>query len=220
VVIAENGRIAVEKARAEQFDLILMDMQMPELDGYAATSQLRGRGYSQPIIALTAHAMADDRAKCIQAGCTDYLVKPIDRRLLIQTVARYVKQGRSTLVQPTVPPVAASQKTREVVSTFDNDPVMAEVLPEFIANLPEEVASLIALLDAGNLTDLQDAVHQLKGAGGSYGFQGLTDVAAVAERSIMAGASIETIKSQVESLVRFIESVRGFCSTVEVPSDR
>jgi PAS domain S-box-containing protein len=220
VVIAENGRIAVEKAQAERFDLILMDMQMPELDGYAATSRLRGRGYSKPIIALTAHAMADDRAKCIQAGCTDYLIKPIDRRLLVQTVAQYMKERQLDVVQPSLTSAVPSGQATEIVSVFDNDPVMAEVLPEFIANLPGEVASLKTLLDEKNLARLQEAVHQLKGAGGSYGFQGLTDVAAIAERSLMAGAPLETIRSQVESLVSFIESVRGFGLTAEVPSDR
>ena len=90
VETAENGRLAVAKAESSPFDLILMDINMPEMDGYEATGLLRDRGYRGPIVALTANAMSDDGDRCLTAGCNEYLTKPIDRALLIRTIAAHV----------------------------------------------------------------------------------------------------------------------------------
>ena len=95
VTIADNGQAAVETAiaarnRGRPFDVILMDMQMPLVDGYAATAQLRRSGHTGTIIALTANAMAEDREKCLRAGCDDYLAKPVARATLLRTVAKHL----------------------------------------------------------------------------------------------------------------------------------
>ncbi len=94
VVVAENGKIALQQALAaldegNPFNMILMDMQMPIMDGYTATSKLRETGYQGSIVALTAHAMSADRSKCLDAGCDDYVTKPISRDDLISLVAKY-----------------------------------------------------------------------------------------------------------------------------------
>jgi signal transduction histidine kinase/DNA-binding NarL/FixJ family response regulator len=98
VEIAENGKMAVEMIRAAEaagkpFDVVLMDMQMPVLDGYGAVGQLRNMNYTGPIVALTAHAMSGDRDKCLAVGCTDYATKPIDRTQLIATIRKYLPGG-------------------------------------------------------------------------------------------------------------------------------
>jgi CheY-like chemotaxis protein len=107
--LADNGKIGVEKAwsaETEQtpFDLILMDMQMPVLDGYAAASRLRDEDYPRPIVALTAHAMEGEREKCLSAGCADYASKPINRQRLLKTVQRLVSAD-------VAPPIDATTAT-------------------------------------------------------------------------------------------------------------
>lgn len=90
VTIAEDGQKAVEKCDAETFDIILMDMQMPNMNGYEATHQLRSQGVTTPIIAVTANAMMGDEEKCLEAGCNGYISKPIDRNKLTEVINQHL----------------------------------------------------------------------------------------------------------------------------------
>ena len=93
VDLAVNGVEAVAKALAHEYALILMDIQMPEVDGYEATARLRDGGYDRPIVALTAHAFREERERCLRAGCDGHLTKPVDRRTLLESVKHYVGRG-------------------------------------------------------------------------------------------------------------------------------
>ncbi len=90
---ALNGREAVSMAQTHPYDILLMDLQMPEMDGYEAVSRLRSEGFAKPIIALTAHVLKDERDLCLQRGFNDHVSKPISRQQLIERIAKYV--GRS-----------------------------------------------------------------------------------------------------------------------------
>ncbi len=103
VSLCGNGREAIDQALAmeqagEPFDVILMDMQMPELDGYEATRLLRAKGYTRPIIAITANAMTSDRKKCLDAGCDDYTPKPIKRVALLEQIQRHLERSNAAVV--------------------------------------------------------------------------------------------------------------------------
>ncbi len=103
VHVAENGRVALEmlaqaEAAGRPFELLLSDMQMPEMDGYTLARTLRAQGCTIAIVALTAHAMPEDRQKCIDAGCDDYAAKPIDRVALLEACARWI--GKASCSRP------------------------------------------------------------------------------------------------------------------------
>jgi signal transduction histidine kinase/ActR/RegA family two-component response regulator len=100
VVTAENGKIGVDKALGESFDIILMDMQMPILDGLCATRELRRQGVETPIIALTAHALKEELDRCLEAGCSTCLSKPVDFPVLLRTIRSAVPEGNKPVQDP------------------------------------------------------------------------------------------------------------------------
>jgi CheY-like chemotaxis protein len=212
VIVAENGQVAIDLATSQPFDLILMDMQMPEVDGYTATAELRRKGLGLPIIALTAHAMCEDREKCIESGCTDYLSKPVTQGLLLRTVAlhlgllAWVPTGRET---PPPKPFSA-QTCGPIVSSLIDYPGMKTMIDEYVAGLQEEVAKLLDLVGREDLMPLRHLVHQLRGTGGGFGFDAISEFAGNVEDAINAADHPASILAQLNSLIEVIRRTDGF----------
>lgn len=190
VSTAANGVEAVAKARERPFDLILMDMQMPELDGYGATSSLRQSGYRGPIIALTAHAFAEDRARCLNAGCTDHLSKPIGRDQLLQALGQYlplvgVAEPAANKGAASADPVRQPDPPQVVAPTPRPD--LAQLQREFVARLPLRVEEMEAALSVRDWKQLARLAHRARGVGAMYGFPELTDAGARLEDAIHSG---------------------------------
>jgi len=219
VTTAENGKIGCEKVSAamdagEPFDLIVMDMQMPELDGYGATSRLRTKGCTIPIIALTAHAMADDRARCIRAGCTDYIAKPVDRTQLLEMVAKYL--GATAAVSGVSSSGASVTTTGPIRSCLVGEPELQQFLGSFISHLPELAGQLLNLVEQQSIQQLRDVLHQLKGTAGLFGFPQLTDAAEATQNHMDQGQSLEQVAREVRAIVQLIRQVDGYVPGKEI----
>jgi CheY-like chemotaxis protein len=184
VTVVSNGRQALDaiewaSAGGAPFDLLLSDMQMPEMDGYSLATALRAMGNPIPIVALTAHAMADDRRKCLDAGCDDYATKPIDRQALIATCARRISTVDvfPTLEVTRPAPTESADLPDRLISELADDPELGPLVAAFAEQLGTRVQAIAEHLDRNDTQAASRLAHQLKGAAGSYGFPSVGDLA-------------------------------------------
>lgn len=164
---AENGAVALELADRTRYDLIIMDVQMPVMDGIEATRRLRSRGYDGAIVALTANAMKDDQDLCLAAGCNEFLTKPISRNRLYETLANYLPQSDIKAHQSAV-----------VSLLLKDEPELADMVDNFVRNLPGFIQSIKDAMLASNHDQLAKAAHDIKGVGGNFGFPALAEIGA------------------------------------------
>jgi len=223
VTVVENGLLARDaaleaEARGQPFDLILMDMQMPELDGYSATSQLRAKGYKRPIVALTAHALGGDRQKCIDAGCDDFAVKPIDQEQFSKTIKRFLHERHDAA--PATGTIAAPPRSAgagmgmagggdSILSKLMSKPATAKLVEKFLAGLGQRATSIQQAFANQDLAALKVLAHQLKGAAGGYGFPSLTEAARKVEQDVANNADPKQIAADVRALADLCSQIKA-----------
>ena len=176
VLCAKNGLEAVELCKEFQPALILLDIQMPEMDGVTAFSKIRELGFRQPIYALTANAMSHEISHYLAHGFTGHLKKPIERISFINTIARYYDETSDTVTEGETKMTQGDTRVVNTANTTD-DFVFDDLIDEFKVNLDQELAALNAYLETKDQESLAKVTHRLSGAAQMFGFKELTQLA-------------------------------------------
>ena len=171
VTLANNGEEGMNEALNDDYDLVLMDMQMPVMDGLEATKRLRDKDYSKPIIALTANTTKDDQRRYLNSGCNGFLSKPVNITEFYNMVSQYLTY-QETQQQP-IEPLRSS-----LISQNDE---MAELVDQYIQLYPGLVKQLRQAFEERDWDTLKRCAHDLKATGGSYGFIEITETAKLLE---------------------------------------
>ncbi len=200
---AENGAVGLRLASENRYDVILMDMQMPVMDGYAAARAMREQGIRVPIIALTAHAMKDDRNRCIDAGCSDYLTKPVVEKELLTAIQKASEAACSDRNLPD----AVSEPT-EITSALPLDnPVFQEIVQEFGDFLISTVSGMQEAFSAGDTRRLKQLAHNLAGTAGGAGFDVFTEPSRRLE-TLAGGEQTDAVEETLYELTQLASRVR------------
>ncbi len=201
VRIANHGKEALEiiKRMPAAFDLILMDIQMPEMDGLEATRQLRNAQppVTLPIIAMTAHALPEERERCLSVGMNDFITKPIDPEQLCQALLKHRERAGAPQPMSAVPPATETKPMPNLPGIDSEDglrrmmhkaTLYERVLRDFHTRFRDEAKAIRQMLDKGELTTAQRRAHSTKGLAGTIGAKGLQAAALALENALRLGA--------------------------------
>jgi len=228
VVIANDGQEALDiLSRDTAFQGILMDCQMPVLDGYAATREIRKIPTlkAMPIVAMTANAMAGDREKVIEAGMNDHIAKPLDVKEMFATLARWIVPGRVTTGMPSagpatsateaLPDLAGIDKTAGLATTMGNAKLYKRLLVKFRDSQGNFTELFAAARKDTDPTATTRCAHTLKGTAGNIGAKGVQAIAAKLEAACKDGMSPEIIESLLDQTVAELAPVVAGLKAVE-----
>ena len=200
VEVVDNGLKAVRKLETQAYDIVLMDLQMPEMDGLQATQMIRSPqsqvvNHRVPIIAMTANALQGDREKCLDAGMDDYISKPIDLPHLLAVLAHFLKVGQGESVPVPAGPVLTGQS--QSVSVFNqaallkrvmNDQeLLREIIQMFLDDMPAQISKLKECVTGEDAQNVAQMAHKIKGAAGNLGGESLQALASAIEKASKAG---------------------------------
>jgi CheY-like chemotaxis protein/HPt (histidine-containing phosphotransfer) domain-containing protein len=215
VDVAGNGAEALALVREDDFDLVLMDVQMPEMDGFQATREIRRladpRKARIPVVAMTAYAMKGDQERCLEAGMDAYLAKPIEAGELIEIVERMAAVQRAA-APPAEPIYDAEQALVRCAGQHD---ILADMLSFFLDNVPQWIADMRAAADTAGWTELARHAHRLRGtlvylaahAAEKLAFQ--VEEAASAGDASAASAALEPLTTALGRLEQVLRQARN-----------
>ena len=206
VILAHNGLEAVRQWNESQFDLVLMDVQMPEMDGLEATRQIRkaeeAKGKRTPIIAVTAHVMTGDRERCFAAGMDDYISKPFQKQQLLSALERF-SQAEPSAAAGQAPPLTATPGVIDLAELWNRVEGDRDLLRELIDALQGETKPLLEAITgavkSGDPARLERAAHKLKGAIVVFGARNVVSTAQTLE-SMGREGNLQTAEQHVQQL--------------------
>ena len=190
VIVVNNGKEALTALERQRFDIVLMDVQMPEMDGLEATARIRERererraGGHAHIVALTAHAMAGDRERCLAAGMDGYLTKPVDPRALLEAVERSAAGAEPVSSEPVE---AVLDRTDLLRRLCGDEELLATVIALFLEDCPARLAAIKLAVDARDREGVRTAAHALKSAAATLSARGVAEAAHALEQMGASG---------------------------------